>query len=55
MQEKIWEKLSKAADGLHWLGKYEECNALCLTVRLMRTHGIDTLEQWQAFVTDSKA
>jgi len=51
MPTKIWERLEKVAEGLHWLGKYEEANALWLTVRLMKAAEVETLEQWEAFVS----
>ncbi len=54
MPEKIWERLEKVANGLHWLGRYEECNALNMTIRLMKAHGIETLEQWIGFVESSE-
>ncbi len=50
MPEKIWERLEKVANGLHWLGRDEEANALNLTIRLMRSQGIETLEQWEQYV-----
>lgn len=55
MPEKIWERLEQVSAGLRWLGRYEEANALNLTIRLMRTHGIEDLKQWEAFVDASKA
>ena len=50
MPEKIWERLEKVANGLHWLGRYQEANALSLTVRLMREREIETLEDWEEYV-----
>lgn len=50
MEEKLWDTMQKTADVLHWLGKYEECNALIMTARLMRANGIETLEEWTKFV-----
>lgn len=50
MDEKIYEKLEKVAAGLHWLGKYDEANAVSLTIRLMRHKEIRELRDWQEFV-----
>lgn len=49
MEEKLWESIQKAANVLHWLGKYDECNALVMTARLMRANNIETLEEWTQF------
>lgn len=45
MGEKLHEKLMKAADVLHWLGKYDEANALILCSRLARISEAENLEQ----------
>lgn len=50
MGEKLWESIQKVADMLHWVGKYDECNALVMTARLMRANNIETLEAWTHFV-----
>jgi hypothetical protein len=50
MGEKLWERLQKMADLLHWLGKYDERDALAMTARLMRANNIETLEEWLSFV-----
>lgn len=50
MEEKLADRIEKTAEILHWLGKYDECNALIMTSRLMRAHGVETLEEWSTFV-----
>lgn len=50
MEEKIWESMQKVADVLHWLGKYDECNTLIMTGRLMRANKIETSDEWAIFV-----
>jgi len=54
MEEKLADRVQKTADFLHWLGKYDECNALIMTARLMRAHGIETLEEWTKFVENEE-
>lgn len=54
MPEKIWERLEKVAAGLHWLARYEEANALKLTIRLMRSKEIENLDQWEQFVRSTE-
>lgn len=50
MGEAIYEKLEKVATLLHWIGKYDEANAISLTIRLMRHKATRELAEWQAFV-----
>jgi len=51
MGEHLADRLLKLADVLHWLGRYEECNACILTSRLLRVHGLDDLGKLELFVT----
>lgn len=51
MGEHLADVLLKTSSVLHWLGRYEECNALILTSRLLRVHDLDTLDKLEAFVT----
>lgn len=50
MGENLADVLLAASGVLHWLGKYTECNALILTSRLLRVHGLDDLDKLEAFV-----
>ncbi len=50
MGEHLADALLKTADVLHWLGKYEACNALIFLSRLARVHGLDDLAKLEAFV-----
>lgn len=50
MGESLADVLVKCADGLRWLGKYTESNALILLARLLRAHEIGDLEQLEAWV-----
>ena len=54
MGEKIYEKLAEVAAFLHWLGKYDEANAVSLTVRLMRHKDTRELKDWEAFVKEAE-
>jgi len=54
MGEKLWEKLQKTADVLHWLGKYQERDAIILASRLMRAKGIEEMGEWENFVTSQE-
>lgn len=51
MPEKVPDMLVKTADVLHWLGKYNEANALILLSRWMRARNIETLEVLEGCVT----
>jgi hypothetical protein len=50
MNEYLWETLRTAANALHWMGKYNECNALILLARLLEGNKIETLEAWKGYV-----
>jgi len=54
MGEKLWEKMQKTADVLHWLGKYQERDAIILASRLMRAKGIEEMDEWENFVTSQE-
>lgn len=50
MGEHLADVLLKVSSVLHWLGKYEECNAIVMLSRLVRVHGLDDLAKLTAFV-----
>jgi hypothetical protein len=52
MGENLADALLKTSEVLHWLGKYQESNALVLLSRLMRAHKIPTLDLLEAMVVD---
>ncbi len=54
MEEAIYDALLKTADVLHWFGRYRECNTLILVSRLLRAHGVLTLEALEVFVTKTE-
>ena len=45
MPERIWEKLFKLCEVLHWLGKYEEMQAISHFAALLRDEGVEHHEQ----------
>lgn len=47
MKEEFPEMLLKAADAMHWLGKYDESNALILLSRFVRARKIGTLDEFE--------
>ncbi len=51
MGECLADALLKVSSVLHWLGKYEECNAITLLSRLLRLHELDDLRKLEAYVT----
>jgi hypothetical protein len=50
MGENLADALSKTANVLHWLGKYDSANALILLSRLLRAHKIENLDDFEKFV-----
>jgi hypothetical protein len=54
MKENLADMLSKTADVLHWLGKYDSANALILLSRLLRAHKIENLDQLEKLVVDQE-
>lgn len=54
MEEKLADGVQKMAELLHWLGKYGERDTLVMTARLMRAHGIETLDDWTTFVENQE-
>ena len=45
MNEPLWETLLSLANVLHWLKKYEECNAITVLAIKLREYNIRTQEQ----------
>lgn len=45
MKPKIYEKLLALAKVLHWLGKYDECNAITEYAVWLQINGGNTVEQ----------
>lgn len=52
MEEPLPDMLLKAADVMHWLGKYTIANALILFSRLTRAKEIVRLDDLQRFVEE---
>ncbi len=50
MGELLGDKMTKLADVLHWIGKYEEANACALLGRWLRARKVLTVDQFEAFV-----
>lgn len=55
MEESIPDGLRKAAEVLHWLGKYGVANTLTLLSRLMRARKIETFEQLEQLLAEEEA
>ncbi len=54
MQEALGDMLAALSSVLHWFGKYNEANAVSLTARLVRTLGITTREEYEAWIQTVK-
>jgi hypothetical protein len=50
MNQPLGDILEKLSDILHWLGKYQESNAVAMTTRLVRTIGATTLGEYEAWI-----
>lgn len=50
MGEHLGDVLYRLSGVLHWLGKYEEANAVALTARLVRGRGLRDLDEYEAFI-----
>jgi ribosome-binding protein aMBF1 (putative translation factor) len=55
MPENLADALLRASSVMHWLEKYNLASTLNLLSRLLRAHGIDTLEALEAHVTEEEA
>lgn len=54
MPEHLADRLLSAAAFLRYLDKYEDANALILTSRLLRVHGLNDLDKLEAHVTKAE-
>lgn len=54
MEENLPDALLKAADALHWLGKYQVANACILMSRFARAHGIHTQNDLEELVAGAE-
>jgi hypothetical protein len=50
MKESIVDMLDKVSDRLDQFGEHDESSAIAITSRLLRTVGVTSLDQYEAFV-----